>query len=167
MAKSVEQRFWEKVDVRSSGECWFWLAYKDKKGYGQFSINRRIFRAPRVALWLKNGEWPEVACHTCDNPSCVNPAHLYAGTYQTNMDDCIERRRHKAAKGSASGRSKLTDAKVVEIRRRCAAGESQRSVSRRFGVCERTVTAIVKRETWRHVSDGQRVSDVPGVVFRV
>jgi hypothetical protein len=81
------ERFWEKIRVGSADECWPWLAGMGHKGYGHFEGHT----ASHVAYELTNGPLSDglIACHTCNNPPCCNPAHLYAGTYADNAHDAI------------------------------------------------------------------------------
>jgi hypothetical protein len=89
------ERFWEKVDRRGPNECWRWLGTNNGR-YGTLSLNGRTEGATRVSWSLANGKpFPEgmCACHTCDNPLCVNPAHLWPGTMRDNMIDAREKGR--------------------------------------------------------------------------
>jgi len=81
------ERFWNKVN--KSGKCWEWTAGKDSKGYGLFKLNGKMVLAHRRSWILTNGEIPlgMGILHKCDNPSCVNPKHLFIGNHQTNMAD--------------------------------------------------------------------------------
>lgn len=92
-----EARFWAKVD-RSGDGCWLWTASTDQGGYGQFQIGRRPFKAHRISWELANGPVPAGlwVLHSCDNPPCVNPAHLRPGTPADNMADQLERNRRPA-----------------------------------------------------------------------
>jgi hypothetical protein len=104
MKPSDSLRFWSHVD-RSGGPdaCWPWTASRDAKGYGWFFLERRNLHAPRALLALQLGFIPPpsiLACHTCDNPPCVNPAHIYAGDAQTNVDDMHARGRTRAVPGA-------------------------------------------------------------------
>ena len=83
---------------RSAGlfGCWLWLGNRDENGYGRLRVNGRAIRAHRHALEQALGRSlaPGMhSCHHCDNPPCVNPAHLYEGTQLDNVHDAIERGR--------------------------------------------------------------------------
>jgi hypothetical protein len=92
----LEQRFWSKVDRRGSSDCWPWIGNKNWKGYGRISVGRVGRPATRVSWELANGRsFPEgmIACHTCDNPGCVNPAHIWPGTHSDNIRDSVSKGR--------------------------------------------------------------------------
>ena len=93
---SAEDRFWDKVDRRGDKECWPWIGGADQHGRGQFWMEGRRHRAPRVAWSLRyRTPFPEElhACHTCDNPSCCNPAHIWPGTRSQNFQDASRKGR--------------------------------------------------------------------------
>ena len=150
--KTVEDRFWEKVD--KSGDCWEWTASRKESGYGQLNVGRKPLRAHRVSFQIHFGYMPAVVRHTCDNPPCVNPAHLIAGSQLENIHDAIERgRAHKPPvhSGEANPQSKLTDARVVEARALHAGGMSLRSIAKKYQVDRKTVTQAIRGERWSHV----------------
>jgi Fe-S-cluster-containing dehydrogenase component len=80
--------------------CWEWVRGKNGVGYGIIYHNKKTILAHRISYEIHIGKIPEgrIICHHCDNPGCVNPAHLYAGTYQDNVNDMMKRRRHKSQK---------------------------------------------------------------------
>jgi hypothetical protein len=94
--QSLEDRFRSKVD-RSGGllACWIWIGSTDTKGYGQLWKEGTQAQAHRVSWELANGLilGGLFVCHHCDNPPCVNPAHLFLGTNQDNMDDMTAKGR--------------------------------------------------------------------------
>lgn len=81
-------------------ECWPWLGFRDSLGYGRFATHKQGWFASRVAWFLANGnQQPEgFVCHSCDNPPCVNPAHLWLGDARSNTRDMIAKRRGNAQK---------------------------------------------------------------------
>ena len=114
--KTINERFWEKVNILEKGDCWNWTAsLRNKWGYGGFNVGRtpekktgKIVVASRYAYILTFGEIPSesMVCHTCDNPLCCNPNHLYLGTNKSNTADKVRRGRsmrgHKHPSGKTS-----------------------------------------------------------------
>lgn len=142
-------RFWGKV---TKGEgCWNWTGSRNSDGYGQFRCDGKARKAHRVSFVIANGGIRDglCVCHRCDNPSCVNPEHLFAATHQVNMKDCAKKGRMHL--GEKCANSKLTAGDVIEIRRAYHAGETQHSIGRRYGISQVTVFKIVNRRTWPHV----------------
>jgi|SRR5690625_633771 len=143
------QRFWAKV--RKSPGCWEWQA-GGWKGYGQFvKADGSRVGAHRYALESHLGYPPPEGmevCHRCDNPPCVNPAHLYYGTRQDNVNDAHARGQALTGERSPSARLKETD--VVELRTRYAAGAAASALAAEYGVAESTVRGIVLGLKWKH-----------------
>jgi hypothetical protein len=154
--KTLTDRFWEKVDRRGPDDCWLWTAAVNEHGYGVMRPEGRrsgpTVKAHRVSLMLAGVEITGLLIrHSCDNPPCVNPAHLSVGTRADNTADMVKRDRH--ARGSRSGTHKLTERQVSEIRERAVAGELHRVLAGEFGVSRPTITDIVNCKTWRHIAD--------------
>ncbi len=116
--QDVSKRFWDKVNIKGKNECWLWAAAKHY-GYGMFRLNGRTEHAQRVAFLLSRGiltEEKSQVLHKCDNPSCCNPAHLFAGNHRDNMKDMINKNRAIYVRGEKNGRSKLKEQDVMKIR---------------------------------------------------
>lgn len=135
------ERFWEKVDVRGPDECWPWTATKNNDGYGRFRLDGRLVQAHRLACEFARGEAGVETCHTCSNPSCCNPNHLYAGTHSSNMFD-------RGCKGHSR---KLTAEQVWAIRAACTAGDKHKDVAAKFGVHVGTISGIVRGITRKEI----------------
>jgi hypothetical protein len=152
-------RFWAKVD--RSGNCWVWTGCINEWGYGAFMPYRakQLVGAHRYSWQLHHGPIPEGLCvlHHCDNPPCVNPEHLFLGTFQDNVDDMMCKGRKIARRGEANGQSKLTEDDIRRIRRLYAfRGQGEGKVSgvqlaAEYGIESATVYGIVKRRAWKHV----------------
>lgn len=126
--------------------CKIAQGYRDPSGYVWMPDHRR--KAHRVAYADAYGPIPsgKVILHLCDEPACVEPTHLRAGTLSENTQDMMAKGRARFAGDCLS-----PDA-VREIRRRAADGESQRSIARDFGRAFTTINRIVLRHTWKEVT---------------
>jgi hypothetical protein len=94
----MEDRFWAKVIRKDDSECWEWLGAKNNRGYGQLRVNHKSVLAHRLSVLISTGEPPPeslLVCHHCDNPGCVNPKHLFVGTYSDNVVDMYNKGRNK------------------------------------------------------------------------
>jgi hypothetical protein len=154
-----EARFWPKVDRRGPDECWPWLGAKlPRDGRGRFYLGGKWITAPRASWIIHNGPLADgmLACHTCDNPRCVNPAHLYAGTYSDNLVDAYIRgqnpRDSHALHGSRHPMAKTNEAIVLEVRRIYAeGGKTLAQIGAPFGLRVMNVFEIIHRITWKHI----------------
>jgi len=145
-------RFWTKVRVTPG--CWLWLAGAER-GYGRFGMDGKTPLAHRVSWELHNGPVSDGlwVLHRCDNPSCVNPDHLWLGTHADNMADMAAKRRGRQGhpSGTKAYHAKLTAEQVKAIRALRAANINQRAVARQFGVCRGTVQDITQGRTYADV----------------
>ena len=164
--KPLAERFWRRVDQNGPvpphradlGPCWVWTAALDGDGYGHIArggMRGPKVRAHRVAWELAHGSIPsgQGVLHHCDNRACVNVAHLFLGNCHDNNADMIRKGRARAPKGELHGSAKLAPHDVVEIRRRCTRGESQRAIAKDYGIHQVNVSLIARRITWTHLAE--------------
>lgn len=164
--KSLIEKLMKNVSKDPETGCWEWMASKNAGGYGRIRAKNTMCLAHRISWEIFCGDIPRglCVCHKCDNPSCVNPDHLFIGTRQDNMDDMLKKGRYVKGKtykgiecpirGSLSPRSKLTEKDVIEIRRRYKEGNaSYRSLAKEFGVCYRNIACIIKKKMWAWLTD--------------
>lgn len=161
-------RFWSKVDRRSDYDCWLWTGYIRPNGYGYFRLISGNTYAHRIAYIITHGDIPNkgVIMHSCDNPRCVNPKHLTAGTQYENIHDMISKGRGPVGdnhymrrnpsnairvKGSNNPMSKLTESDVVSIRARVSNGEKQAAIAREYRVTKDLIYQIIHRYIWKHI----------------
>lgn len=145
-------RFWSKVNVtEDENECWGWRAGKDRDGYPIFWFNGKTVKAHRFLM-----EYIELksiinkcVCHVCDNPSCVNPTHLFVGTSAENTKDRDDKGRQ--ARGKKCNLSKLLEEDVVGIRLLAKKGLTHRIIGERFEMSRPQISSIVRRVCWKHI----------------
>ena len=153
-SQSDIERFWSKVD-KSGGDnsCWHWTNARDSCGYGKFWFIDYTMPAHRFSWFLVNGKIPQhqpFICHKCDNPSCVNPSHLFAGDSDDNILDMMIKDRH--LKGEDNGAARLTNAQVNQIRKLYATGATtSRKLGRQFNVGKSTILRILRGKCWAHL----------------
>lgn len=142
-----EARFWTNVDMADPSGCWPWTLSTGDGGYGRVKMLGATRPAHRMAWEFQNGRpmprgsW---ALHTCDNPPCCRPSHVFPGTPADNVADMMAKGRYRRTN------VKLTKAEVLEIRT-LQGLEVGRIVAARFGVCTATVHHIWRRATWRQL----------------
>lgn len=148
--KPLRERLAARSQIAANG-CMEWIGTKNPQGYGQITIGKRSFRAHRVAWIVANGRAiPSglVVMHSCDNPGCINPAHLSVGTTRDNVADRDTKGRMRPLRGVENGFSKLSEDQVREIR---SSEGTLRACAERFGVHLSLIWLVRKRKIWTHI----------------
>lgn len=153
-------RFMKGFALEKKGKefCWNWAGSRDEKGYGMFRISPlKTFRAHRFSFLIFIGALnkEQIICHRCDNPACVNPSHLFQGTHQDNVTDCINKNRRANLSGPSHGNAKLDWPDIERIRRIHLEGVPQRQIATEYGVSQSCVWNIVKEITWANKEPAQ------------
>lgn len=175
-------RFWDSVHREDRLSCWGWGGYISKKGRAVFNLNDKSFFASRVMWTLVHGAIPSrlLVCHSCDNPRCVNPDHLFLGTDLDNAKDRDRKGRGavgdrhwsvlhpelrpkgsrngsikqpgRLPRGEKHGNAKLTAELVINMRKRFSGGQaSMLQMARESGLSFRAVWQAVRGITWKHI----------------
>ena len=173
-------RFWEKV-AKTDG-CWTWQGAGRSMKYGRFWIGGRNELPHRVAWILTYGPIPDglCICHSCDNPKCVRPSHLFLGTHKQNSEDMVAKGRsasgdrspaklhpealqcgddhwsrrmpERVKRGSKHNQAKLTEADVRRIREEGKQGQTLAEIASKYGVHLSSIHLILKSKTWKHIT---------------
>ena len=180
-AKHIK-KFWSNVPTTDSMSCWDWSGARFLNGYGKIYICGKTRKAHRVSYFLAKGFMPhpsEYVCHHCDNPSCVNPSHLFMGRAQDNSDDMVRKQRQACGErhmsrthpeklrrgsnhcwtgsdhsiGEKNPSAKITESQVRLIRHKYGKGGVVRIVDLaiEFGVSFSLISQIIRREVWSHI----------------
>ena len=154
---SFADRVYLRVNKDADTGCHNFTGQLNTDGYGQIKDRGRSVMVHRWVWEQSNGPIPAglCVCHHCDNPRCINPAHLYAGTHQRNMQDKADRgRSNNVPRGHAHKRprAKVTEKQVIAIKVALAAKKSQISQAVRFGVSRNLISEIYLEKTWRHLN---------------
>lgn len=151
-----EERFWSFVE--KGPDCWLWTGSNDgDDGYGRIKRGPKNIGSHRASWIIHFGEIPKglQVCHTCDNPPCVRPDHLFLGTSRDNSQDCVSKGRRTVPdnRGSLSGLSKLTEDDVIAIRSAYIPRKmgNRAELAAKFGVSVSTVNSIIWRAHWKHI----------------
>jgi len=157
-ADSLKERL-SNYRVNDNG-CFIYQGSKDKKGYGKLSVyngdayhQKKTFFAHRVSYALFNNVDPldKFVCHSCDNPSCINPEHLWLGSTDDNMKDMAVKGRAATQKGERNPSAKLTVSQVKQINRAIESGLNNKQIAQNFPVSHSMVSKIRVGKSWSHI----------------
>ena len=152
------ERFLAKIEQRGENDCWEWTAGK-RDGYGRFRIGENLYVATRLMWRLTHGVDPagQLVLHTCDNPACCNPGHLFLGTDEDNNRDKEAKRRGNHPAGESNGLTKLTTEEVITIYH---SSDPPTALARKYGVTDANIRSIQEGRSWHHVTRDLPLSDV-------
>lgn len=152
------KRFWRFVKKGGVDECWNWTGGKSKLGYGLFSVHLPnhpdTAKAYRISWEIANQASllpGSVIMHTCDNPPCVNPAHLKLGTHKENVQDMCAKGRKRISRGESHSCSKMTEAQVTAARHAASNKKTIASISREMNLPYSALWSAIRGKTWKHV----------------
>jgi hypothetical protein len=135
VVQTVEEKFSSKILVVD--DCWEWQGKLDRYGYGVFKIGNQSYKAHRYSYELYNGTFDKHlhVLHKCDNPKCVNPAHLFLGTNQDNIQDKISKGRSKINNRRLTNAEKVNILKLLEVK-------SKKDVAKTFNIHISTISRL-------------------------
>lgn len=150
---------WSKVDVKSEDECWEWKSFRNHQGYGRTWINNKGYYAHRVIFDLVNPNTIDLnapastkeygfVLHTCDNPPCCNPKHLWLGTHTDNMQDKARKGRLPNFSGDKGPRCKLTMEQAMEARKLRKSGVSVKKLAEQFGISLPSMKTLIANKSY-------------------
>ena len=151
ISRGVPLQFLKDLLINTPSECVIWPFGYSQKGYGCARLNGKSRNAQRVSLILKTGKDPEGmhACHRCNNPSCVNPDHIYWGTPKENMADRLANGTENI--GTRNPHAKLSEVEVMEI---FSDPRSPKEISDEKVISETTVYDIKSQKSWGWLTKG-------------
>lgn len=149
--KTPEERFHKSYQMIPEAGCWLWDASFHSNGYGRIFIDNKSHKAHRYSWKLHNGPIPKgmCVCHKCDVKSCVNPEHLFLGTHQDNVNDCISKNRRAIQKSENSPNTHLTWDDISEIRKLYKEGMFQKDIGKIFNISQIGISNICNYKRWR------------------
>lgn len=146
------KRFINKLTQEKDSDCTIFHGEILCSGYGRMCINYKKIVAHRISYLIFKGDIPEnkLVLHSCDNRRCVNPDHLFLGTYQSNMDDKVLKNRQ--SKGELTNRTSLDETTVIKIREiRKNKKMKYKDIALLFNISTPSAGDICRRRSWKHV----------------
>jgi len=154
---SLQERLEKNIITVQDTGCWEWQAYKNEAGYAIMSLNNKTTRVHRIAYELYNeSKIPNglIVCHSCDNPCCINPEHLWLGTHADNVNDKVNKGRAMGGsnKGEINPQRILNEYEVLEIREKYSTGNyTQEELGTEYSVSRSAIKMVVNRNNWKHI----------------
>lgn len=154
VADEVEKRIYDKLS-KGVG-CWIWKGKFFNSGRAKITFGKRNHLVSRLIYVLKYNKLIHglKVCHSCDNPACVNPLHMFIGTNQDNSSDMVAKGRQ--AKGEANGGCKLTEAQVLSLRKEFSSGATRASLARKYKISWTQAAYICNGKSWKHLKGVER-----------
>jgi hypothetical protein len=164
-AEAVVERFWDRV--QKGDGCWEWVGSRQSQGYGRHYLRGKMIPAHRFSWELHFGPIPDDlwVLHTCDNPPCCNPDHMFLGYPIDNIEDMVNKGRQAKgethawhvrpeahAHGEGHGLAKLSDAIVRDARIRFRDGATVAALAKEHGVAPPVMHRAIRGQTWKHVT---------------
>lgn len=146
-----------RIKIDQKTKCWEWQGAKTMNGYGSITYEKERYYTHRIMHKASKDNLDQekrYVCHTCDNPKCVNPAHLWAGSPEDNVTDAVEKDRMAGPnyEGEEHHQAQLTEDEVLEIRQKYSQAEySQKELGKEYGVRRTQIGSIVRGENWQSV----------------
>ena len=157
---NTPETLWSKVDKRNEDECWEWKGYKNAQGYGRTWIDDKGYYAHRVIFNLaypntitlnapKSTDDYGFLLHTCDNPPCCNPKHLFVGSHWDNMADKASKGRCPDFSGGKGSRCKLSMSQAREIRQKRQTGIPAKELAKIYQISLASIKTLLRGDSYK------------------
>lgn len=148
----IKNKILKHVKINEKG-CWEWQKSKHKQGYGHCGFKGKVMLAHRVSWMVFKGEIPVsiLVLHKCDNPTCVNPDHLFLGTDKDNVQDSILKNRFNRSKGEKHYLANHSEEKVQLAKNLKSKGLKYKEISKLTGIPVGSLSGIINSTAWKHV----------------
>lgn len=159
--KSLRECLYSGISESDIGKCWIWQKSIKKANYGNLWWDGKHYISHRASWIVHFGSIPIGlnVCHKCDNPQCVNPSHLFLGSYLVNNRDRKNKCRNANTHGERNPFAKLTEAQVIDILKRLRNREKGRHIAKLYKVTEHTISSIKRGKNWSYLKERENAID--------